>query len=370
MKILYIMSIPWGWIKQRPHFLAEKMAQDSEVDVYYKRPIHASKSSLKTEIEQGAIKSITPFNVIPFNYPKLRWLPLGFINRILIRLQFVNFSKYDYVWIGNASLYSIFKPVIPKTCKVVYDCMDDILEFEDCMSDPVYREYVANSEKSLLQDAKHVFCSADFLSKRIQERSGISRDITIVNNAIEVPKVDVVDTTPIQSIIDKLNSCKYPLLYIGTIAEWFDFELIIKYLDANDDVKMFLVGPVVTQIPNHKQIIHLGTVDRKYIFSLMDKAWVLTMPFKVTELIKSVNPVKLYEYIYMGKPSIAPKYGESLKFGEHVFLYSDYADLKGYLDTMKITPELSNEKKEHMKEFVEHNTWDNRCNQVKTIMKI
>ena len=31
--ILYLMHIPWGWIKQRPHFFAEKLAEDAVVDV-------------------------------------------------------------------------------------------------------------------------------------------------------------------------------------------------------------------------------------------------------------------------------------------------------------------------------------------------
>ena len=37
-QILYLMHIPWGWIKQRPHFFAEKLAKDVIVDVKYKQP--------------------------------------------------------------------------------------------------------------------------------------------------------------------------------------------------------------------------------------------------------------------------------------------------------------------------------------------
>jgi hypothetical protein len=33
-KILYFMHVPWGLIKQRPHFLAEKLADLYKVDVW------------------------------------------------------------------------------------------------------------------------------------------------------------------------------------------------------------------------------------------------------------------------------------------------------------------------------------------------
>jgi hypothetical protein len=35
------------------------------------------------------------------------------------------------------------------------------------------------------------------------------------------------------------------------------------------------------------------------------------MPFQVTDLIQSVNPVKLYEYIYSNKASISVRYDET-----------------------------------------------------------
>ena len=47
-KILYLMNIPWGWVKQRPHFIAEYLSKDFIVDVYYKKPTKVSKKNLLT----------------------------------------------------------------------------------------------------------------------------------------------------------------------------------------------------------------------------------------------------------------------------------------------------------------------------------
>ena len=95
-------------------------------------------------------------------------------------------------------------------------------------------------------------------------------------------------------------------MYVGTISEWFDFDLLISILDEYKTINAVLIGPSDVKIPKHDRIHYLGTVERKYIFNIMSHAWVLVMPFLINELVKSVNPVKLYEYIYMGKPIIAP----------------------------------------------------------------
>jgi hypothetical protein len=49
----------------------------------------------------------------------------------------------------------------------------------------------------------------------------------------------------------------------------------------------------------------MGQNHTKEIKSIMAEADILFMPFQVTDLIQSVNPVKLYEYIYSNKASIS-----------------------------------------------------------------
>ena len=56
-KILYVMHISWGWIKQRPQFIAEELAKTCEVDVYYRMSNHNKKGenpSLEAEKKELA----------------------------------------------------------------------------------------------------------------------------------------------------------------------------------------------------------------------------------------------------------------------------------------------------------------------------
>jgi len=86
-------------------------------------------------------------------------------------------------------------------------------------------------------------------------------------------------------------------LYIGTISSWFDFESIILMLDKNESANFVLIGPVDISIPKHNRLHYFGTFSRDYLPFFMLNAHVLTMPFKVNQLIESVDPVKIYEYI-------------------------------------------------------------------------
>ena len=118
-----------------------------------------------------------------------------------------------------------------------------------------------------------------------------------------------------------------------------------------------------TSIPNHPRIVALGPIDRNYIFAFMEKAKALIMPFMVNELIESVNPVKLYEYIYSGKPSLASYYSETDKFKDYVCLYRDYDELKKYAKDI-VDNSLAVRSNHDIDTFIKQNTWAERINVV------
>ena len=212
----------------------------------------------------------------------------------------------------------------------------------------------------------------DYLKNTILKRANVVREVVVVNNAIELPSKTIVtrDNMPdeVKKKYDQLSKLSNVFMYIGTISEWFDFEKMVKLLDDIPSLNVVLVGPAyATSIPEHPRIVALGPIDRTYIFAFMEKAKALIMPFMVNELIESVNPVKLYEYIYSGKPSIASYYSETDKFKDFVCLYRDYDELKGFtvgiLDGT-IQPKPNN----FIESFIEMNTWSSRLQQVESVL--
>ena len=373
-KILYLSHIRWGWIKQRPQFLAEGLAKENQVDYYYYqgRSHQSCDDYTIQEIDEGLHLMLHTYRRIPFSSIPIigKWKLFEWINCLFIKLQLPDFKQYDVIWITSPFLYPLVKATPNSTC-LVYDCMDDMAAFPDVKCDKNKVKAVINIERELLtRNRSVVFCSSDNLAKTITNRAGVQKAICVVNNAIELPKNSALFLEKdlpqdIKTKLDIVTGLSNVFMYIGTISEWVDFEMLEKLTKDFSDINIVLVGPVGRiKIPENPKIHAIGPINRDYIFAFMDKAKALIMPFVVNELIESVNPVKLYEYIYSGKPSIAPYYSESAPFFNFVRLYNNYEELnsiaKGVLSGSVIT-----QSKEIIEMFIYNNTWESRVNTIK-----
>ena len=86
----------------------------------------------------------------------------------------------------------------------------------------------------------------------------------------------------------------------------------------------------------------------------------------VNSLIESVNPVKLYEYILSGIPSMACGYSESEKFSDYVYLYYNEKDYMDFI-SMLLQEKLPTKNK-NGKYFVSNNTWSHRAKEIHKIL--
>ena len=373
MKILYLMHIPWGWIKQRPHFLAENLAKYHIVDVYYRKANTASKNSLLTKKSYLPNLSINGYNELPFSkIPILKYFKLEWINTLMVKFQIPQLIKYDCIWFTSPIQYLTFKHLL-KGQKVIYDCMDDIIEFPSVKKNAELSSKLLKYEKELLVFADYVIVSSEYLKNKILERANINRgNIIVVNNAIELPKMEENDLLPenIQDKVRYIKSLSFPFMYVGMISPWFDFDVIKQALKKYPKLNIVLIGPREVEIPKHERIHYLGLVERKFIFPLMENAYALMMPFKLNDLIYAVNPVKLYEYIYMKKPVISIRYTETEKFSDYVCLYSTVDDLLDKIGEILNNPQAFVNSPSSINQFINRNTWESRCNQILQSMQL
>jgi len=358
------MHVPWGWIKQRPHFFAEYLNTDFKLKVFFKKPLKVAKKNLINEKNDNM--SISSFFVFPFQrIPVVKNIKFLYkLNDLLIKLQLPSFKEFDSIWITSWAMYSLIYKNLPLNIKLIYDCMDDELEFPHVKNNKKMLEEGFLIEKLVMERADLVFCSSEYLKNKIIRRSGINREIVVVNNAIALPANQTSLTINGQNVINQLQIISNVFLYVGAISSWFDFESILYTLEKDELVNFVLLGPKDIDIPNHKRLHHLGTVDRNDIFKLMENVKGLIMPFKLDELIKSVNPVKLYEYIYMSKPILATRYSETEYLEDYIYLYD------GKYEFYNLIKDIQNDKLAAKKEdttnknFALKNTWDERYSSI------
>jgi glycosyltransferase involved in cell wall biosynthesis len=358
-KILYIMHIPWGWIKQRPHFLAEELAE------YYDITIVSQKSYRRNKLTKNKL----PFNIkfkeifrLPFNdKSKL----ISIVNDMFFSFKIKKFlrkSNYEYVWFTSPTVFYKVRFIDFKNYKIIYDCMDDILEFPSIKkNNRIYKDTLL-AEKKLCEKSDIIFCVSNVLKNRILNRYKIQENkIKIINNAIDCSKKWNISKN--NNSGDILKFC-----YIGTIDEWFDFGLIMELIEKfYNKIEVYLCGPSFIEIPESPKLHYVGILEHDELPEFISKMDVLFMPFLINKLIEAIDPIKIYEYIASGKFILAPYFDSMDKFKDYVFLYSDKEEF--FLFTQKIISNIINKPTINLDHFIKNNSWKARAKEIFKILK-
>jgi glycosyltransferase involved in cell wall biosynthesis len=309
MRLLYAMHVNWHWIRQRPHVLAEQLAQRHTVELLHFRMFHR---------HHRAAESPPPFAAhelqrLPERLKRLG-RPLQALNAAWLGRQVAAAARAfepDALWVTHPDFAPALRalPGLP----VVYDCMDDHAAFDEAGAAAVLED-----ERALLSRADLVFFSSATLADRVRSRAPVRRSEVVHNGVAD----SLLARPPVPP--RPAAAGDGPVLgYFGTVSHWFDWPLVLRLLEALPSARLELAGPVETAVPAHPRIHHAGILPHATLAGFVEQCDVLVMPFVVNRLIEAVDPVKLYEYIAFGRPALAPRYAESERFAPWVALYRD-----------------------------------------------
>lgn len=345
--ILYLMGIDWYWIKQRPQFLAEMLSENYDVTVAYYQEVFV-KQSLRSD--RDALQKSFAIPAIPYR-DKSR---LAFrIQRLFFRKIIKDIQKYDAVWIGHPLLYRY----IPKSYQgqIIYDCMDNHAAL---CNDRRIRKKIEVIEYKLVQRADIIFTSSMGLSRKIVSIDKNAQPQLVRNGFV----YNEIHTPEERKTFDS----SYKIGYFGTISEWFDFSSLITSLKSFPELEYHLWGPVSNiKMPNCSGIVEEGVAEHSKLWDCVKMMDCLIMPFKLTEAIEDVDPVKLYEYIDMGKPIISVYYKELERFAPFVYFYHNSMELKEVLQRLIDNNFQPGYNEKQQREFLEKNSWKERYKKIK-----
>lgn len=348
--ILMYLNIPWNFIKQRPQFMAEKLSRHFNILVYYNKPY---KNTYLIESQENSDIQRIAKPKIPRKHPILKKL-----DNVLQHLYLKRYLRdYEYIWVMHPNEYEILKAHLTHQ-KLIYDCMDDYSQFPH-LSKQAKME-LKSLEEELIQRADYIFYTSQTLREKHRQRYEIKKTTYVINNAFE-PITEFEEDATIKNYMKNIKHKK--LVYIGAIAPWFDIELIKQVLQANQEISVILFGPSEIELPNIERLYHFGKIPHGSIYTAMKYADALIMPFCINELILAVDPIKIYEYIYSGKPVIVPDYPEMDKFKEFVQVYHHAQE---FIELTHAIQEGQNSRS--VDAFIAQNIWDARAEQVKQII--
>lgn len=353
-KILYLMHVDWEWTKQRPQFIAEGLSKFYELYVFFPTSYVKKLQSIFKKKEFNSSIFLSQIPHLPL-YTRIRFIYNlnKFIWKLYIKFMIKKYNP-NYIWITFPALYD-YIPSDTKS-KVIYDCMDDAIAFDPRF---YFRDKLLKSEKELIKRSSVIFVSSTSLANKLNQREKCIDKVVLNRNAFDGIIFDTEENSAKPKKIYKIG-------YVGSISSWFDFESLYYTLKTHENIEYHLIGPIDNIPRSHKRIKIHGLVDHADLWSYVKDFDCFIMPFKLNELIISVDPVKLNEYINYNKPIISVYYDEIKRFSPFVSFYRDKQELSDILGSMIKQNFPKTYSDEERINFLKSNTWDER---IKTILK-
>lgn len=376
--IIFFSSDNWqGNIKKRPHHLCLEWSKSHRV--IFVNCGEKPKIKLKGFFKNPAAlfgKQVEKINDNLYVFENLFSVPWKvkmksvFLDRVNARQSAFYLKRImkklgikDYI-VGISDISSAYCLDYLRDYKLLfYDCVDEWSEFSNAS-----KKVVNVLEEKIIEKADLIFTTAQAL---LQKRKKYNKDVYLVPNAVDVEHFK-------EKTISQKNKLKIkkPLVgYVGVIYDWFDMNILEYCAEKKDDFNFVIIGPSSSKAieeemkeltKKYKNIFWLGEKSYQDVPEYIQQFDVCIVPFKINELIKNVDPIKVYEYLAMGKPVVSTYWKELEKFSSFIALGLNYEDF-----LKKIEDEYNKNSEEKIKErrkFAEENAWQKRAEKMMEII--
>lgn len=306
-KLLYFSPVPWASYKQRPHFFAEYFLRKG-YEVLWVEPYPARLPKVRDIFRRTKLLNqgtpLFPERLALIRVITLPIEPLPFVNK----LNFIFSRKLIAqlrTWLQPDVLLGIGKPssIALSFLKQhrgfsFYDAMDDLPAFHSGISS----WYLKKMEDNIARRVTKIFVSSTHLEQKFSWKK---TSVIKIFNALDsnyLLTAKFFRGTPVT------------LGYVGTIADWFDWDLVIKIADQFSEWAIQLIGPVFTKVPKElpKNILLLGPIAHTELGKYLSNFTIGFIPFKLNRLTAGVDPIKYYEYKGMGLAVVSTNFGEMI----------------------------------------------------------
>lgn len=111
------------------------------------------------------------------------------------------------------------------------------------------------------------------------------------------------------------------IVYVGAIADWFDYELILQISRIKPNWQFDLFGSTALFSGNVKKTANItlhGEIPYKELPQILSNATCGIIPFIANNVTEFVSPVKLYEYCAAGLPTVASRFGSLDQYDKRI----------------------------------------------------
>ena len=229
---------------------------------------------------------------------------------------------------------------------VVYDCLDLATGFGNAPG------WLAETESALLADADLVIAASQPLADLVAPR----RASVVIRNAAEFEHFAA-------AFSDRAAGERPVIGYFGALADWFEYGWIADCAAARPDWDFRLIGRPegsgVSRLAGLPNVRLLGERPYSELPAQLAGFDVAAIPFKLTELTRCTNPVKLYEYMAAGKAVVASPLPEISEATDLAYIADDAASFGERI--AQALAEDSPTLRTQRRDWAREHTWANRA---------
>jgi glycosyltransferase involved in cell wall biosynthesis len=234
-------------------------------------------------------------------YPGIYQLPLYTFQENIDRVASASRGLCSYVCtLPSAGLVRAASLLRAAGFHIHYDVMDDWEGFHRGGEAPWFSAAV---ERELVIVSDSVTTVSDRLAEKFQHLRG---DIAVLRNGYAPAAMDC----------EQFAAARSPLAHPKTIGyfghfsdAWFDWDTVAYGAGERPEVHFEMIGWGLSdstrmRLAEYPNIRFVGVVPQKELHNYARKWWGGMIPFAPSELSAAVDPLKIYEYLHLGLPSV------------------------------------------------------------------
>lgn len=315
--LVYFSPIPWQGLYQRPQHTARALAANRRVLFVEPRTLHAPDPPADEENLAFLALPVLPTNA---RRPALRMLALAadrfaLARDLVARRQGIRLlgklaerGMRDPVLLFGHPEFAHLRDLLPAS-PLAYDHMDDILQFGHAT--PSLRRNFTR----LVRDADLLSATASRLADQLRELGGAAP--LRVGNGVEIEHFRRA-VPPLPEPDDLASMPRPRALYVGSVAEWFHFDLLFAAARSLPELSFPVVGPLRPALESRRDeapsnVKFFGARPYKEVPAWLHHADAALIPFVSNTLTAGVDPVKIHEYLAAGLPVVATPFSLELR---------------------------------------------------------
>jgi GT2 family glycosyltransferase/glycosyltransferase involved in cell wall biosynthesis len=368
-------AISWNSVVQRQHHFARGLAERGHTVFWIEPALSPPRNWLGTKPLQQVAPGVYLVRLpgLARDIYTMEWnhAILGSIVESMAAALLQTASAYSAHHAIALVNYPRWQPLVKSmhersSWKIAKDCLDDQRALAD-----LYQTVLGTYEDWLVEHADLLITSSVVLQDRLLPHSSV-----LLHNATDY------DLFSLASPSVSFQHLSRPIVgFFGALADWLDMDLIHAVALRFPDWTFIYIGPHTFSNPdievewlrqtNLPNIIVLPQMNPRELAAHLAEFDVCTMPFLDIPVTRSMNPVKLYEYLSAGKPTISRDLPEVRHLVEEdakglIALYSSPREFFSLLQRSIETD--SDEFRARRQEFAKANDWNDRVDKLSAML--